>query len=276
MTRKGLIRFSGLFVMFFMLVGCLEVSTVVSVKPDGTGTVAERLLISKASFMKMNSSAKGDKKGASAQPLPDKAELDKRAMEMGEGVCFVSVRPLATKTHEGYEALFAFKDINQLQVNRNPDSGVSADSASADQAPKKQKQYVRFIFKEGSPSRLLILMNPEMDASLSAASPVAKPQQNPEQLKIATNLMKEFFKGMRVFMAVDINGSVLATNATHRNEKRITLMDVDFDKLIANPKQFASFSALGFDPSSDEMQKIMKRIPGIKLETQKEVAVSIQ
>jgi len=275
MARKGLIRVAGFVVLLFTMAGCLEVSTVVSVKPDGTGTVAERILMSKASFGQMNSLTEGGKKGPAGQ-MPDKAALEKKSLEIGEGVRFISVRPVVTKTHEGYEALYAFRDINLLQLNRNPDSGVSADSASGDQAPKKKKQYVHFTFKEGTPSRLVIVMDQEKEAGSFSSSAAAKPQQNAEQLKMVTSIMKQFLKGMRVFMAVDIDGTILGTNATHRKEKRITLIDVDFDKLLANPKQFASFTALGSDPSSKEMQKIFKNIPGIKLETQKEVELSFQ
>ena len=275
MVKKGLIRVAGFVVLLFTMVGCLEVSTVVSVKPDGTGTIAERMLVSKASFGPMSGLTDGDKKGKGGQ-IPEKAALEKKSHEMGEGVQFISVRPVVTKTHEGYEALYAFKDINLLQVSGKPDSGVAADSSSGEQAPKKKKEYVRFIFKQGSPSRLSIVMDQEKEAGLSNSPAAAKPQQNPEQLKMATSIMKQFLKGMRVFMAVDINGSIVSSNATYRKEKRITLMDVDFDKLLANPKQFSSFAALGSDPSSPEMQKIMKKIPGIKLETQKEVHVSFQ
>lgn len=275
MPRNGLLRVAGFVVLLFTMVGCLEVSTIVSVKPDGTGTIAERLLMSKASLGQMNSLSEGGKKGQAGQ-IPDKVALEKKSQEIGEKVCFISVRPVVTKTHEGYEALYAFRDINLLQLNRNPDSGVAADSASGDQVPKKKKQYVHFIFKEGSPSRLVIVMDPEKEAGSPSSSAAAKPQQNAEQLKMVASIMKQFLKGMRVFMAVDIEGAILGTNATHRKEKRITLMDVDFDKLLANPKQFASFTALGSDPSSREMQKIFKNIPGIKLETQKEVEVTFQ
>jgi hypothetical protein len=274
MARKGLIRIAGFVVLLFSLAGCLEISTIVSVKPDGTGTVSERMLMSKSAFNEMVLTD-GEKKGQSGQ-LPDKEALEKKSLGMGDGVRFVSVRPVVTKTQAGYEALYSFRDINLLQVNSGPDNGVSADSTSGEQSPKKKTQHVRFSMKKGLPSRLVIMMDQEKDASLSGSHAAAKPQQNPEQLKMATSIMKQFLKGMRVFMAVDVNGSILSTNATYRKEKRVTLMDVDFDKLLANQKQFASFAALGSDPSSREMQKIMKKIPGIKLETQKEVEVSFQ
>ena len=274
MVKNGLIRAVGFVVLLFALAGCLEISTIVSVKPDGTGTISEQMLMSNSSFSEM-ALTDGDKKGQSGQ-LPGKESFDKKSLGMGDGVHFVSVRPIVTKTQSGYEALYSFRNINLLQVNSSPDNGVSADSTSGEQSPTKQKHYVRFFMKEGSPSRLVIVMDQEKDAPLSGSSATVKPKQNPEQLKMATTIMKQFLKGMRVFMAVDVNGSILSTNATYRKEKRVTLMDVDFDKLLANQKQFASFAALGSYPSSQEMRKIMKKIPGIKLETQKEVEISFQ
>ncbi len=275
MARKGLIRIAGFVVLLFSLAGCLEISTIVSVKPDGTGTVSEQMLMSKSSFGEMFLTD-GEKKGQSGQ-LPGKEAFEKKSLGMGEGVHFVSVRPIVTKTQAGYEAIYSFRDINLLQVNSAPDNGVSADSTSGgEQSLKKKKEYVRFFLKEGSPSRLVIVGDQAKKASLSGSPDAVKPHQNAQQVKMAIRIMREFLKGMRVFMAVDVNGSILSTNATYRKENRVTLMDVNFDKLLANPRQFASFAALGSDPSFGEMQKILKKIPGIKLEMQKEVAVTFQ
>jgi len=260
--------------LLFTLAGCLEIRTIVSVKPDGTGTVSEQMLMSKSAFGEMVLSD-GDKKGQSGQ-LPGKEAFEKKSLGMGDGVHFVSVRPIATKTQAGYEAIYSFRDINLLQVNSAPDSGGSADSTSKDQASKKKKQYIRFSLKEGSPAMLVIEMDQETKPSLSGSPDAVTPKQNAEQLKMATSIMKQFLKGMRVFMAIDVNGSILSTNATYRKEKRVTLMDVDFDKLLANPKKLASVAALGSDTSSEEMRKIVQKIPGIKLETQKEVEVRFQ
>lgn len=278
MIRKGLLRFSGFLVLMFVMAGCFEVSTVVSVKPDGSGTVAERMLMSRASFGQMQGLSDGDKKGKPGQP-PDKAELEKKSREYGEGVRFLKVRPVITKTHEGYEALYAFRDINLLQISRKPDTGSSADSASAKEARKKNKQYVRFNLQKGSPAspaRLVIMMDQDPEAVSSGSSSPGAPPANPEQQQMMANVMKEFFRGMRVFMAVDIDGSILSSNAMHRQGKRITLMDVNFDMLLADPKKFASFSALGTEPPADAMQKIMEKIPGIKIEVKKEVDVTFQ
>jgi hypothetical protein len=97
-----------------------------------------------------------------------------------------------------------------------------------------------------------------------------------EQQKMAAELMKQFFKGMRVFLAVDIEGAVDASNATYRNGNRITLVDMDFDKLMAHPKQFAAFNAAGSGSSTKQMQRIMKNIAGIRVESRNEVDVVIK
>ena len=49
MLRNGLIRAAGFVLRLFILAGCLEISTIVSDKAEGTGTVSEQMLMSKSS-----------------------------------------------------------------------------------------------------------------------------------------------------------------------------------------------------------------------------------
>ncbi|NTV91892.1 MAG: hypothetical protein HGA72_01035 [Chlorobiaceae bacterium] len=264
-------------VLFFALSlsACFDFSTVVSVRPDGTGTVTERFLISKASFKEMHAPSEGDQKGKPAE-MPDKAELEKSARKLGEGVRLLSVSPLVTKSHEGYEALYAFTDINKLQISRNPDVAGSADTSSGTETRKQKKQYVRFRLTEGTPSRLLISLDQEQNIPSAGSSSATSPAAISEQGEMMTNIMKEFFKGMHVFLAVDIDGTLLGTNATYRTDKRVTLMDVDFDKLMANSRQFAAFTALPPDSSPETMQKILEKIPGIKVESKTKIDITFQ
>ncbi|NTW09917.1 MAG: hypothetical protein HGA26_01010 [Chlorobiaceae bacterium] len=271
MDLKRLARFGGLMALLVTLAGCFEVSTVVSVKPDGSGTVSERMLMSRESLSQMKSLGDGDKKEKQGG-MPEKEALEKKSGEYGEGVSFVGVHPVRTKTHEGYEAVYAFTDISKLKVSQTPDTASSSDSSSGS-APKKQKEYVRFKYEKGTPSGLLVELDQKKEKAGGSSSAPAKPATTPEQQKMAVELMKQFFKGMRVFLAVDIEGGMTSTNATYRKGNRITLVDMDFDKLMVHPKQFAAFNALGPDPSPEEMQRVIGRIPGLKIEARKELEV---
>jgi hypothetical protein len=270
MGLKNLARFGGFIVLLLTLAGCFEVSTVVSVKPDGSGTVSERMLMTRESLSKMK--ALGDGKGKEKQGgMPDKKDLEKKSSEYGEGVTFLGVHPVRTKTHEGYEAVYAFRDITKLRVSRTPDTASSADSSSG--SPKKDKDYVRFRFDKGEPSKLFVELDqrPEKGNGASPAKPASS--STPEQQKMAAELMKQFFRGMRIYLAVDIDGAIATTNATYRKGNRVTLVDMDFDKLMAHPKEFEAFNALGPDPTPEQMQKAVGKIPGLKIEGRKELEV---
>ncbi|NTU98341.1 MAG: hypothetical protein HGA62_11105, partial [Chlorobiaceae bacterium] len=139
--------------------------------------------------------------------------------------------------------------------------------------PKKEKEYVRFRFEKGSSSRLLVELDQTQEKGGASSPAPASSATTPEQQKMAAELMKQFFKGMRVYLAVDVQGRVTGTSATYLSGNRITLVDMDFDKLMAHPKQFAAFNALGPNPSPEQMQKIVRTIPGLKVETRKELEV---
>ncbi|HEY4613212.1 MAG TPA: hypothetical protein VII11_09535, partial [Bacteroidota bacterium] len=116
-----------LLLSIFVLAGCLEVQTTVSVKPDGSGTVRERVLVKSdmlIMMMKMAKSMKedGDENGKKKKSgLFDEQELREKAETMGEGVTYKSGKILSSDDGEGYEATYAFKDINTLHVSETPD-----------------------------------------------------------------------------------------------------------------------------------------------------------
>lgn len=271
MVVKILTRVCSFLGMLLMLSGCLDVSTVVRVRPDGSGTVTERMLMSREAFSEMKPV------GGKDDNVPDKVQLEKKSLEMGEGVTFVDVHHVETKSHEGYESVYAFRDINLLRISRNPDTQAPSDSSSSAAASViKNRQYVTFAFTRGDPSKLRILMDREPEQKTQQASPAAAQSSAPAQQKMIANFMKQFFKGMRIRLAVVVDGTLVSTNAAHRTGKRITLVDVDFDRLIAHPKQFAAFNAAGSGSSTKQMQRIMKNIAGIRVESRNEVDVVIK
>jgi len=91
-----------------------------------------------------------------------------------------------------------------------------------------------------------------------------------------TKFMQEVFRGMHVFLAVDIDGTLLGTNAMHRTDKRVTLVDVDFDKLMENASQFALLTELGPEPNPEVLQKLLEKIPGVKVESKTKIDITFQ
>lgn len=117
-----LFRFCLLGFMLFSLAGCFQVSTVVRVNPDGSGSVEERVLFSRKLLAQFDGLFQGLAPEGGEQPKPmelfepDKLKL--AAQGMGDGVSYRSGRKIVTDEYEGYQVVYAFTDINKLKLQQ--------------------------------------------------------------------------------------------------------------------------------------------------------------
>ena len=111
------LRILGVFLATFSLTACLNSTTLVKVKPDGSGTVEQTTLVNMAALK----GAVGAQGGGPSAPSMSKEELERTASQMGEGVRLVSSEPVKGYAGwEGTKAIFAFDDINKVQVSEGP------------------------------------------------------------------------------------------------------------------------------------------------------------
>jgi len=78
-------------------------------------------------------------------------------------------------------------------------------------------------------------------------------------------MLAPMFKDMRVAISVEPQGTLVRTNATHVQGQRITLFDVAFGEIFADPKGFEKLEALGNNPSLDEIRTALNGMKGIKV-----------
>ena len=57
----------------------------------------------------------------------------------------------------------------------------------------------------------------------------------------------------------------MRTNATHVQGQRITLFDVAFGEVLADPSGVERMEKLGNNPSIDQIRTVLKGIKGIKI-----------
>ena len=88
-------------------------------------------------------------------------------------------------------------------------------------------------------------------------------------------MMSQMFKGMRIAIAIEVEGAIVETNATHRKGSRVTLMEMDFDKLLENQEKFKLF-AESKPETFEETKALMKDLPGIKVEMNPEVQIKFK
>jgi hypothetical protein len=299
----------GLIVIFLpALTGCIQVDTLIKVKPDGSGVIEETFLMNKAFVQQMKAMmeemakqmgqqmeqqadqqvSEGKKEGEpqqekESQKKPEsfdifnEKELKEKAGELGEGVTYLSGSKIVTDDYEGYKAIYAFKDIQKIRINQNPGEKVPSGPQQGSPDSKTKKEYITFIYTKGKPAELLI--------KLPAQKPKEKSEDVPEdqtsaptddqQAEAMMSQMKGIFEGMKIAVAVEVEGKIIETNATHREGSRVTLMELDFGKLIEMAEHFKKFS-LAQPETLEETKQFMKDIPGIKVEPNEEIKITFQ
>jgi hypothetical protein len=289
MMRK-VMKAGGIALILLGLVGCIQVDTLIKVKPDGSGTVKETFMMSKETVQMMEGMMQ-EMMGGTEEPgeeqsaekpeqeqakesfsLFDEAKLKQEVGNMGEGVSYVSGKAVSTEGFEGYEAVFAFTDINKLKLNQNPSDNVPSDSSQS--GSEEEQEYVSFHFTKGKPATLSIKM-PEEEPEKGDAKPAEQSAEDQQEAAMVLQQMKSMFKGMKIAMAVEVEGAVVETNATHVDGSRITIMELDFGKLLEMPEKLVQFSEL--QPESvEDAKEFMKDLPGFKVDMNKELTIKFK
>ena len=78
-------------------------------------------------------------------------------------------------------------------------------------------------------------------------------------------MLAPMFKDMRVAISLEPQGTLVRTNATHVQGQRITLFDVAFGEIFADPAGIEKLEKLGNNPSLDQVRTVLKGMKGIKI-----------
>ncbi len=255
--------------------GCMEIETVVRVQPDGSGTITERLVMSNEIVEMMNEMAP---EGQPAE-LYNEQELRDAAPGYGEGVTYVSAKDIETEFGKGYEASYAFADINKIHVGQDPGDKMPGDGPV--EGEDDAGDFTTFTMQPGSPTELVIhwpvneAKSKSVETTETASTEEAPVEQSAEEQEAAMEMMKMAFKDMRMSMHVEVAGSVVDSNATHLNGSRVTLVDIAFAEFL-NSEEAMTKMASNSEQSVADMKEMMALIPGLKMEIEPEVTVRFE
>jgi len=251
-------------------IGCISIDSVIKVKPDGSGTMEQTMLINSSSMSMMSMMGGGENKDAKPNLDPatifSKEKLAAEAANLGEGVTFVSSEPAAQGEMKGVKAVYAFTDFNKLRVSTAlPDMEDGGTKVSG----KGEALPIRFTRSGGSSMLTMNLLEELAKADAKAAAKgegkADDKTEKPEMPKEMMAMLAPMFKDMRVAIAVEPVGTLVRTNATHVQGKRVTLFDVAFGELFADPAGLEKMEKLGSNPSLTEVKAALKGMKGIKI-----------
>lgn len=169
------------------------------------------------------------------------------------GVTFVSGEPFKTAEFEGYRARYSFSDISQVKVNMEQTAKVSGG-----------KPPFAFSFTRGASSSVLTIQMPDQVPTqgplpMLPSGGTGTDAEKAQATQMLT-MMKTMMRGMFVDVTLNVDGKVLKSNAPVVEGSRVTLLQVDLDKLLADES-----ALLKLQGATD--LKSFANVPGLKVPT---------
>ena len=263
-------------IMFLLLtltfMGCINIHETIHVKKNGSGTITVRMLIS--TYMKQTAENMGnmmqdntddnDQENAEKSEMFSLNEMKRRGEEFGEGITFISSKPIKTQEMEGFEIVYSFKDIRKLNGNifsNNFDDEESDGDVENDAEPVKKTKM--FSFKKGHTSQLKIEWDTEDEKTENSSEKTNQHSSHKNQANMNNpmmqgmgNFMSQMFKGFKIKYDIVFDGKIVKTNANFKEGNKITLLSLDFENLMKHPNDFSKLNNLkGSD--KEQMIKLM-------------------
>ena len=252
------------------LSSCFQSETIIRLNKDGSGTLTEETGFgAKAIEMLAQLAAFGG--DAAKDPLAEMVSEDKakaRAATLGEGVTFEKVEPTAKNGGKGAKVTYRFADINTLKISPDEAAKSSIPQMPGQPAPEVKKTEP-IIFKYEAGKLAITIPQPKNDEVPAGEAPPAQEIGAEEEKQ-----MKELFAGMRVTVKVVVEPGISATTASYVEDNTITLVDMDFGKMMEKPGAIQKMAAMGQGNPEKAMEE-MKKLDGVKVETKPQVEVTL-
>lgn len=242
-------------------VGCIDHEVRLELAADGSGRLIETT-VARGPMAEMMKAMAAEEEDDTEEK---RADAEARAAELGEGVTFVSYEKLPEEEGLGERVVYRFADIEALRLDPAP---------SGDEGPSDgPSETIRFRFDEASGKKVLVADFSDSEAATDvtdAADPDAAGGESDAEADAMAEAMgegmmemvKPFLQGFRVRVLVDIAGSGVETTAPHAGSE-VTLLELDFDRLLAQEGAWEKLSALGDDASLLQAGEALAGVDGV-------------
>lgn len=302
--RKGFPARSGwrlvpLLAILASTTACLEYTVLLKVRPDGSGELVETTLmkgqmLEMARAMSAMEGEEGEEGGGlmAGQADEKRAEAEARAAKLGPGVTLASWEPVSEEDREGDRAVYRFDDVTALDLQPAPDSGDGGEAPATGpgesirfrwaDAGSGRKRLVAVFGEETPPEETLAedgAESPEMASAEGEAG--AEEMEGFEEMADAMGagmmeMMKPFLAGMKMRVLVEVEGELLETDAPHTEGSQVTLLELDFDQILADPAAWEKLSALDSDASLAVLGPQLQGLPGVRVPAGREVSIEFR
>jgi hypothetical protein len=252
-------RFATVVACAAFLSGCINSTSLVKVKPDGSGIIEQTLLVNTAAVKGLMAGMGGKGEIKESGGVLNEAEFKRSAERMG--VRPVSLTPMKEGGFEGAKAVYAFDDITKVRVDQDPPMG-SASGATV--KPTSTTTPIKFAFaKQGGNSVLTVMVDEKTAApGTKSSSPTTPDKIDPAMMQ----MIKNMFQGFKVLIDIEVDGKIVKTNADYVNGPKVTLLELDMQQLFENEAALAALqSKVGPGATIAEVRPYLKDVKGVKI-----------
>jgi len=241
-------------------VGCIQGERQIRVEADGSGSITDSVKLVGEFAEMMQGFEDMDEEKTPEQKLEEKKEKARAAAaKMGPGVSLVSFE---VGDDGSQETVYAFEDISKLRITDapTPPGGEEQESEGEDD------EAYSFQFEAGDGASTLVLVAPPPKSG-GGEGPAEAPSEEEKQQMVG--MFKGMFEGARIRTTLTVGGEILETNTPHRDGSTITLLEVDFEKLLADEKSVEAMAT-----SQDRPDRAMLAgVTGVTLFAEPELTV---
>jgi hypothetical protein len=261
----SLLRFIFLLACALTTGGCFQFASVLTVKGDGSGTIQQRVLFTSAALAQMKGLALLGRRnpGDSAEPVSEQ-QARAAAATLGTGVTYVSSAPIMSAEGQGRDIIYAFTDINQLHLAETPPApgGVTVRAQSMGNG-----QQVSFsMTKDPGGNALLRITVPRPSMPGGSLGEPGRGEFSPSQIA----MFKQMVVGARLSIVVEPIGTLVRTSSPYVDGPRVTLIDIDFDQLLADDAVLARLQGA---KTQDEAKAVLAELPGVKVNLDPQITI---
>jgi hypothetical protein len=248
------------------LSGCINSGTLVKVKPDGSGTIEQTLLVNMQALKGLLAGMDPQGQMKQSGGVLNDAEFKRMAERMG--VRPISLTPMKEGGFEGAKALFAFDDISKVAVDQDPQMSGPTGGGFSKPGAESRNNPIRFGFaRQGGSSVLTITVDEKQLSDATAKNAPSSPASPMPTLDPAMmGMIKAMFQGFRIGIDLEVDGTIVKTNADYVTGSRVTLLEIDMAALLADESKLQALqSKIGPGMTISDVRPLLKDVKGVKI-----------
>jgi hypothetical protein len=243
---------------------CFHFSTVLNVKADGSGTIDQRMLFTRAAVAQLQQlAALSGGRGQTLEPFSEQQARD-LAGTLGSGVTYVSSTPIDTPEGLGRDVTYAFSDINTLRLDQAPPAPGGLPMQAG---PGERVSFA--LTRQADGNALLTITMPKIPAI--GAETGAQPSGTPSPEQIA--MLKPMLAGARMLIEIAPAGQLVRTSSPFVADGRVTVLDVNVDALFEDA---TLLERLRTAATPAEAKAVLQSVPGLKLNLDPELTIEFR